>query len=160
LAAVGETDTESRTAGSTVITPVPDSVDEGSVAVIVANPVLVPAVTRPVDETDAIEASEVDQVTLLVTFFVEPSEYSPVAVSCWVSPSGRLPVGGVTVTARSAAVMTVMTDAPSIDESVAVIVAAPVPTPLTRPVDETDAVDPAEVDQVTALVRFWLVPFE
>ena len=65
--------TATSTAGSTVITAVPEIVDEGSVAVIVAAPVAT-AVTNPVEETVAVPVLDEDQVTVLVRFVVEPSE--------------------------------------------------------------------------------------
>ena len=105
----------SRTAGRTVIAAVPSIELDGSVAVIVASPVLLPAVTRPLDETDAVELAEVDQVTDVVRLLVLASEYVPVAVNCWVSPDGRFVAGGVTAMARRTGVTTVITAVPSTD---------------------------------------------
>ena len=67
----------------------------------------------------------------------------PVAVSCWVSPEGRFVANGETDIETSTAGSTVIAAVPSTDVvgSVAVIVAAPVPFAVTRPEDETVAVD-------------------
>jgi hypothetical protein len=76
-AAVGETVTATRTAGSTVTAAVPLSRDDGSVAVMVAAPVPV-AVTNPWEpdalETVATELLDDDQVTFVVRFCVVRSE--------------------------------------------------------------------------------------
>ena len=163
LVRTGVTEIESSTAGRTVIAAVPERVAAESAAVMVARPVLDPAVTSPVDETAAVELAEVDQVTISVRSEVLPSEYVPVAVSCCVSPEGRFATAGETVTVRSTAGRTVITAVPdsSATESDAVIVASPVLEPaVTSPVDDTDAVELAEVDQVTVSVRFLVVPSE
>ena len=131
---------------------------------IVARPVVLPAVTRPVEETDAVEAADVVHVTSSVRFCVLPSVYSPVAVSCWVSPDGRFAAGGDTTTARRSAGRTVIAASPpstELEGSVAVIVASPVLSPaVTRPDEETEAVEAAEVDHVTSWVRLTVVPSE
>ena len=65
--------TATSTAGRTVITAVPETSDDGSVAVIVAAPVAT-AVTKPDDDTDAVVALDEDHVTVSVRSAVEPSE--------------------------------------------------------------------------------------
>jgi hypothetical protein len=52
---------------------------------MVATPVPTP-VARPPDETVAVVALDVDQVTSAVRFLVLRLEYVPVAVNCWVCP--------------------------------------------------------------------------
>ena len=73
LASGGDTVTATNTAGNTVITAVPEMSDEGSVAVIVVAPVAA-AVTRPVEDTDAVAGVEDDHVTESVKLAVVPSE--------------------------------------------------------------------------------------
>jgi hypothetical protein len=76
-AAVGETVTATRTAGSTVTAAVPLNTEDGSVAVMVAAPVPV-AVTNPWEpdalETVATALLDDDQVTVSVRFWVLRSE--------------------------------------------------------------------------------------
>jgi predicted phosphoribosyltransferase len=161
LATGGDTVIATSTAGSTVMTAVPEINEDGSVAVMVATPVATP-VTRPVEDTDAVESLDDDHVTELVKFAVDPSEYNPVAVSCWVSPTGTLAVSGETVTATKTAGRTVITAVPEIKDegSVAVIVATPVATPVTRPVEDTVAVAVMDDDHVTELVKLAVEPSE
>jgi len=161
VAGDGETVSDTSAAGRTVITAVPEISDEGSVAVMVATPVAT-AVTRPVDDTDAVDEFEDDHVTELVRSWVLKSEYTPVAVSCCVASAGTLATGGDTVIATSTAGSTVMTAVPEINEdgSVAVMVATPVATPVTRPVEDTDAVESLDDDHVTELVKFAVDPYE
>ncbi len=161
LATSGDTVTARSTAGRTVITAVPEIREDGSVAEMVAAPVATP-VTNPCEDTVAVAVPEVDHVTEFVRFAVDPSEYNPVAVSCWVSPAGTLATKGDTVTARSTAGNTVITAVPEIreDGSVAEMVAAPVATPVTNPCEDTVAVAVPEDDHVTEFVRFAVDPSE
>ena len=161
FAAGGVTTTATSTAGNTVITAVPDRSAAESVAVIVAAPIATP-VTKPEADTVAAPVSDDDHVTVLVRSAVEPSEYTPVAVSCWVSPAGTFATGGVTTTATNTAGKTVITAVPEIsdDGSVAVIVAAPIATPVTKPDDDTDAVVALDEDHVTVSVRSAVEPSE
>ena len=73
FAAGGDTVTATNTAGSTVITAVPDMSEDGSVAVMVAAPVAT-AVTSPCEDTVAVAVLEDDHVTEFVKFAVDPSE--------------------------------------------------------------------------------------
>ena len=161
LAAGGDTVTATNTFGSTVITAVPEMSDDGSVAVIVVAPVAT-AVTKPVEDTVAVAGVEDDHVTELVRFAVEPSEYTPIAASCWVSPTGTLAAAGVIVTATNTFGSTVITAVPerAAAESVAVIVAAPVATAVTRPVEDTVAVPVLDDDHVTTSVKLAVEPSE
>jgi hypothetical protein len=162
LAVAGDTVTDTRTAGSTVITAVPEMSDDGSVAVIVVAPVAT-AVTKPVEDTVAVAGVDDDQVTVLVKLAVVPSEYTPVAVRCCVSPTGTFAASGDTVTATNTFGVTVITAVPdkSAAESVAVIVAAPdEATAVTKPVEDTVAVDVLEDDHVTVSVRLTIEPSE
>jgi hypothetical protein len=159
LAVAGDTVTDTRTAGSTVITAVPEMSDDGSVAVIVVAPVAT-AVTKPVEDTVAVAGVDDDQVTVLVKLAVVPSEYTPVAVRCCVSPTGTFAASGDTVTATNTLGVTVMTDVPdkSAAESVAVIVAAPVATADTNPEEDTVAVAVLDDDHVAVLVKLTVEP--
>jgi formylmethanofuran dehydrogenase subunit D len=105
---------------------------------------------------------EDDHVTELVRFAVEPSEYTPIAASCWVSPTGTLAAAGVIVTATNTFGSTVITAVPerAAAESVAVIVAAPVATAVTRPVEDTVAVPVLDDDHVTTSVKLAVEPSE
>lgn len=63
-------------------------------AVITAEPLAMP-VTRPVDDTVAIEASEDVQVAVLVTSWVPPDTVA-VAANCEVAPTaGAVPVTAI-----------------------------------------------------------------
>ncbi len=66
-------------------------------AVTLVEPEATP-VTSPLLLTEAIAALPTDQVTLELTFAVEPSLYFAVAVNCWVAPVEMLTVAGVTET--------------------------------------------------------------
>ena len=118
------------TGAVTVIAAVPVFVS--LVAVIVARPAPLP-VTRPVVLTVAIEALLLDHV------IVRPDSVLPlasfgVAVSCTVCPTSRLAAGGVTATVATGTWVTVMVEAPVLPSLVAVMVAEPAATPVTRPV--------------------------
>ena len=156
--AAGETVIDTSTAGRTVITEVP--VMDPSVAVMVAAPLPL-AVARPCDpdvlEIVAVDVDDDDHVTVLVRSAVDRSEYVPVAVYCWVSPTGTFCAAGDTAMDTSAAGITVMTAVPVVEPSVAVMVAAPVALAVARPCDpdvlEIVAVDVDDDDHVTMLVR-------
>ncbi len=102
FAVSGDTATDSSTVGITVITDVPESKAPESVAVTVARPVAF-AVTKPPEDTVAVAVLEDDHVTELVKFSVPPPSRLPVAVICWVSPTGTFAVRGDTVTDNSTA---------------------------------------------------------
>ena len=123
-----------RTAGTTVTIAVPEIRDSGSVAVIVATPVAT-ALTSPDDETDAIPPLELAHDTALVRSSVVPSEKSPVAVSCCVSPSGRLIVDVDRLNDCRTAGTTLSELVPDMSEvgSVAVIDVTPVVSAVTSP---------------------------
>ena len=139
---------------------VPEMSVRGSVAVMVATPALT-AVTSPDDETVASEVLDVAQLTRLVRSEVVPSEKTPVAVSCWVSPAGRLIVDDSSSACKTAG-RTVRAVDPEIDESgsVAVIVEVPVVSALMRPAGDTEATEEFELTQLSASVRSAVVPSE
>ena len=124
-----------RTAGITSSDFVFDIRDR-YVAVTDVTPV-VSAVAKPEEDTDATPPLELAQVTALVRSSVVPSESRPVAVSCSVSPFGRLALGTVRFNACKTAGRTVTAAVPDsrAPGAVAVIVAAPVPSPVTKPAE-------------------------
>ena len=75
------------------------------------------AVANPVLLIVATEVFEEPQATEFVRFCVEPSLYFPVAVNCWVVPSGMEGLAGVT----------------AIDDSTAAAVMVSVVKPVTEP---------------------------
>jgi len=120
------------------------------VTVIVQLPPLA-AVTKPLADTFAFVASEVDQVTAWFVAF----EGLTVAVS-WLAPA----IGRETLFLSRVTPLTDTTAAETVTEQLAllspsavvtVIVALPMATPLTRPFEETVALLEPEVDQLTLL---------
>jgi len=110
------------------------------VAVIVTGPPAATAVTRPFASTVA------EAVLLELHVTTRPLSTLPfasfvTAVSCCVGviPSTRLAEDGVTVTALTGASVTVIEDVPVFVSLVAVIVVAPAPTAVTRPLPSTVA---------------------
>src|SRR5437867_2629943 len=105
------------------------------VAVMVAEPTVTP-VTRPLELTVATEVLLLDQLT------VRPDSGLPlaslgVAVSCTVEPTDTVAEAGATLTEATGTCTTVMADVPLCPSLVAVIVADPAPTPVTRPLPLT-----------------------
>ena len=82
------------------------------------------------------------------------------AVNCWVAPAAIEAVVGVTAMVRSPAGVTVRTAVPEMSPEVAVMVEAPVPTPVAKPALETVAVEVTDDDQVTELVRLEVLELE
>ena len=123
------------------------------VAVIVAEPVATP-VTSPLEDTVATDALEVDHVTVrpVSTF---PLASRSVAWSCVVCPVPTVADDGLTVTVATGAggggggAVTVIAVVPLRPSLVAVIVAEPAATPVTKPLEETVAIEELEVDHVT-----------
>jgi hypothetical protein len=101
------------------------------------------------------------QVTVVVRFCVDPSEYVPVAVNCWVVPSAMLGLDGVITRDTSVAGVTVSVALADMLPDVAVIVVEPAATgvaspfePVVLPIVATDVADEL---QVTDAVRSWVV---
>src|SRR5262245_7474339 len=117
------------------------------VAVIVAEPAPT-AVTRPLAETVATPVALLDQVTTR-PFRTFPAESLVVALSCAVPPTTRLAVAGATVTVATGTAVTVIAEVADFPSLVAVIVADPAATALTRPLAETVATPGALLDHVT-----------
>ena len=89
----GVTNMEDRVAEVTVTIVLPEILPV--VALMVAVPTATP-VARPLLFTVATEALEEFQLTCGVISTLVPSEYMPVAANCWVTPTGRLGLAGVT----------------------------------------------------------------
>jgi hypothetical protein len=138
-----------------------DISDRRSVAVTETTPV-VSAVTRPDGDTDAVVLLDVAHSTRLVRSDVVPSENTPMAVSCCVSPAGRLRVDADNVSESSTAGTTVIRDVPEMSDwrSVAVTETTPAVSAVTKPEEDTEAVEVSELDQPTKLVRSDVVPSE
>src|SRR5437764_14728236 len=105
------------------------------VAVIVAVPAATP-VTRPFAETVAALALLVAQLMLRPLSAV-PLASLGVAVSCTVAPTSSTGAAGLTLTDATGTGVTVTVAVPFCPSLVAVIVALPTATPVTRPVVET-----------------------
>jgi hypothetical protein len=133
----GVTITVATGIGLTVIVAPP--VLPSLVAVICAEPVA-SAVTTPLKETVATLVLSEDHVTMRpVSTLLLAS--TVVAVSCSVPPTIRFAVAGLTVTVATGIGMTVIVALPLLPSLVAVIVALPGITVVTRPVDDTVATD-------------------
>ena len=100
LGLAGVTDMEDRVAEVTVRVVLPELFPE--VAIMVEVPAARP-VARPVLLTDATDVLDKLQMTCVVISWLVPSEYVPVAVNCWVTPTGTLGLAGVTAIETSVA---------------------------------------------------------
>ncbi len=100
------------------------------------------------------------QVTDVVRFRVEPSEYVPVAVNCWVVPLATLGLAGVTARETSVAGVTVRVVDPDMLPDPAVIVVEPAAAGVATPLEPAAllivATPVLEELQVTDVVRFWV----
>jgi len=137
------------------------------VAVIVVEPAAT-GVTSPLEAAALLMvATDVDdelQVTVVVRFCVEPSEYVPAAVNCCVVPSTMFGLDGVIATETSVAGVTVSVVDPDRVPDVAVIVVEPAATGVTSPLEAAAllmvATDVDDELQVTVVVRFCVEPSE
>ena len=141
----GLTLTEATGTGLTVMLAVP--LLPPLVAVIVVDPAAT-AVTSPVPFTLATAALPVLHATLL-PLRAFPAESLGVAVNCAVWPTCRVSRDGVTVTDATGTRLTVTAAEPDFPSLVAVIVADPAATAVTRPVPFTDATAALLVFHVT-----------
>ena len=124
---------------------------------IVAEPEATP-VTSPADETVATDELDVVHVTVAPDIAVPPASLT-VAVSVTVSPTDvKVFVLGETVTVE-AVWLTVTAAVALTDPDVAVMVALPFATAVTKPDDETVATDEFDVAHVTdapdIVAPFW-----
>ena len=153
----GVTEMKDRVAEVTVRVVLPEIVPE--VAVIEAVPAAT-AVARPLLLTVTTDVFEEVQVTCVVISRLMPSEYVPVAVNCWVTPTGILGLTGVTDTEDRVAEVTVRVLFPEINPEAAVMVVVPAATVVTRPLLLTVATDGFDEVQMTCVVISKLVPPE
>ena len=154
----GETAIESSTAVLTCTTREPVTVP--SWALTVALPVAATAVTRPEVLTVAIAAFEEVQVTPVVSDCVVPSEYLPVATSCWVVPLGKVRGDGLKLMETSTAGFTERVVFALIGPWVAVMMVVPCDKALARPMVPVvmlmEATAAFEEDQLTICVMSWM----
>jgi hypothetical protein len=148
---------EDRVAEVTVSVVLPEILPE--VAVMVAVPAKTD-VARPLLLTVATDVFDEVQVTCMLTSWLVPSEYLPVAINCWVVPAGMLGVAGVTIMEDRVAEVTVRVVLPEIFPEVAVMVALPAETQVARPLLLIVATDVFDEVQVTCGRTSWLVPSE
>jgi hypothetical protein len=141
--------------GGVVTVSAVEPVTVPDVAVIVVDPGAT-AVAIPVVAIVAIDVLEEFQVTDDVRFWVELSEYVPVAVYCCVAFTAMLILAGVTIMDTRAGVATVSAVEPVTVPDVAVIVVDPGATAVAIPVDAIVAIDVLEELQTTEDVRFWV----
>src|SRR5919198_174677 len=146
LAVAGLTVTDATGTGDTVIAAVP--LCPSLVAVIVAVPAATPE-TRPPPLTIATARLLLDQETVRPVSTL-PAESFVVAVSCAVWPTNRPAEAGLSVTEATGTTLTVIAAVPLLPSLVAVIVAEPAATAVTRPVADTVAMPEALVVHVTA----------
>src|SRR2546422_897711 len=144
LADAGATATEATATCTTVMADVPLCPSE--VAVIVAEPASF-AVTSPLELTVAAVVLLEVQVTTRPDSGC-PSAPFGVAVSCTVLPSSTLADAGVTATVATGTGVTVILAVPLCPSDVAVIVAAPATTAVTRPLAFTVATAVLLLDQL------------
>ncbi len=117
------------------------------VAVIVTAPTPRP-VTSPVPLTAATPGALLAHVTTRPLSGLPRASFA-VAVRCNVAPMSRLAIAGVTVTEATGTFVTVMAEVPLFPSLVAVMVAEPAATPVTRPLADTVATAALLVAQLT-----------
>jgi hypothetical protein len=120
-------------------------------AVIIAEPAATP-VARPLPVTVAVPVLDEVQVACVVRFKVDPSEYVPVAVNCWVAPTTMLAVVGVTAIEERVVAVTVMVVFPEILPEVALMMAEPAAMAVVKPVLLTVATEVFDELQVTCVL--------
>ena len=137
------------------------------VAVIVVDPAATDVALPLEPAALLIAATAVDddfQVTAVVRFCVELSEYVPVAVNCWVVPLTMLELAGVTAMDTSVAEVTISVAVPETLPDVAVIVDEPAATDVANPFEPAALLIAATAVlddfQVTPVVRFCVEPSE
>ena len=113
---------------------------------------------NPVAPTEATAAVDDDQATERVKSCTVPLVNVPVALNCWVVPSGTDALCGVTANATSTAGVTVKVVDPDTEPEEAVIVLWPCPALVARPVLAIDATVASDQAHVTEEVRFCVLP--
>jgi len=141
---VSEVGDTSRVAATCETVTSAAAVADPEVAVIVAVPLPI-AVTRPVVETDATNASDEDHVTGASSTTTPPMV--TVAESCEVSENDEKLKLELDSSINSWVCETVTSTVAVADPELAVIVAEPSPTAVINPVDETVAIPSSDEDQ-------------
>ncbi len=118
-------------------------------ATVVASPLLLTVATELADEV---------HFTVLLRFCVLPSLYVPVALNCWLIPSGTDAVAGVTESLVKTAAVTVNRAEPVIAPDLALIVVDPGARLVANPLLLTFATEVVEELHPTELLRFWVLP--
>ncbi len=126
-------------------------------AEIVVDPIAT-AVAKPVVETEAKAGAEEFHVAVFVRSCVLPSLKLPVAVICWVAPTGIEAFEGVIVMDTNVGCVTVNNVEPLTDPDVAAMVDDPTAAPLARPEPEIVAAVMFVDDHATVVVRFFVLP--
>src|SRR5438876_10018872 len=144
---VGAAYQPARLPDETVTVTVAVPVFPSLVAVSVAEPAATP-VTKPLAETLATAGALLAQVTTRPVSTLPP-ESLVVAVSCTVCPTATLGAAGLTATEATGTMVTVTVAVPFFPSLVAVSVAVPAATPVTRPLADTVATAGALLAQVT-----------
>src|SRR5207249_1853920 len=139
------TNTTEPLAATTVMAAVPDW--PSLVAVMVVEPTVAP-LTRPLGLTVATDVLPLAHVTVRPVSGLPPASFG-VAASCTVDPTCTVAEGGATATEATGTCTTVMADVPLFPSDVAVIVADPAPTPVTRPLPVTLATPALLLVQLT-----------
>ena len=153
----GVTEMDDRVAEFPVRVVLPEMLPEEAVMVVV--PVAKP-VARPVLLIVATTGFKESQVTSGVISKLVPSEKAPVAVNCWVTPTGMLGFTGPTEIDDRVAEFPVRVVLPEIVPEEAVMVAVPVARTVARPVLLIVTTAGFEEAQVTSEVILKLVPSE
>ena len=151
----GVTEIDDRVAEFPVRVVLPEMLPE--VAVMVVVPVA-RTVARPVVLIVAATGFKESQVTSGVISKLVPSEKAPVAVNCWVTPTGMLGFAGVTEMDDRVAELPVRVVLPEIVPEEAVMVAVPVARTVARPVLLIVTTAGFEETQVTSVLILKLVP--
>lgn len=125
---------------------------EVAVTLTVTAAATVCAVARPLVLMARAAVFDEAHVTWLVKSLVLPSPKVPVAVNCCVPPELRVAEVGLIAIEASAVAVTVMVEVDVKLPEVAVMVALPAFTPVTRPAVDTVAMVLSELDQVTEFV--------
>ena len=118
------------------------------------------AVARPLVSMVAVNVFSELQLTDAVISRVVPSENVPVAVNCWVDPTGMIGLAGVTAMEDTVEELTVRVVNPEIVPEAAVMVAVPAATAVARPLLSTVATEVLDEFQVTDAVISWVDPSE
>jgi hypothetical protein len=118
------------------------------------------AVTRPLVLTVATNVSDELHITCALISWLVKSEYVPVAVNCWVTPTGILGLAGVTAIEDRVAEFTERVVLPDLLPEVAVMLAVPAATAVAKPALLTVATNVFDELQMTCVVISWLVKSE